>query len=497
MALLDLLQHQWMQQWRSVTWGRNLIANILLGLAGVYVGVTFLGLGWIYPQVVAEVAPSLDPLRLLNRHLLLAVLAVLVLRFFLQQPAGGNVWPYRALPIPTGRLAGHLQVVSGLSAFTLVPAVTLAAFGVSTVAPATDLGGTVGWGLGVLLAVVLTQGVNTLLRGAWDRHAGLVVGGAAVLVVGVGAGNVLGVGGLRAASAGLFGGLSAGRLLPLAGLGVATALTMIAAHRALRARLYDVVEGTADASGRRHVPSVGHSGTSAVTSLVLLGGKLLLRNKRPRQMFMNGLFLVGLLTMQMLVMLGPEGPWLFDAVFGLLVVGYFGYVYGGFCFKWHGTYFDGLLSRAVRARTLVQSEFLLLVGLFGSWAVLVLPGAAALQPDLLSPIGAFFLYNVGVVAPALLGVGVWGRRAVQLHQGAFFNYQGNTSSHFLGSAVVLLPVVALPFGVGLLIGPAPMLWSVAVLGLVGLAAAPIWTRGIGGLLQRQRHAMAAGFRDTE
>jgi hypothetical protein len=194
MALLDLLQHQWMQQWRSVTWGRNLISNILLGLAGVYVGVTFLGLGWIYPQVVAEVAPSLDPLRLLNRHLLLAVLAVLVLRFFLQQPAGGNVRPYRALPIPTGRLAGYLQVVSGLSAFTPIPAVTLAAFGGSTVAPATDLAGTVGWGLGVLLAVVLTQGVNTLLRGAWDRHAGLVVGGAAVLVVGVAAGNVLGVG---------------------------------------------------------------------------------------------------------------------------------------------------------------------------------------------------------------------------------------------------------------------------------------------------------------
>jgi hypothetical protein len=494
MALLYLLRHQWMQQWRSVTWGRNLIANILLGLAGVYVGVTFLGLGWIYPQVVAEVAPSLDPLHLLNRHLLLAVLAVLVLRFFLQQPAGGDVQSYLALPIPTGRLAGHLQVVSGLSAFTLVPAVTLAAFGVSTVAPATDLGGTGCWGLGVLLAVVLTQGVNTLLRVAWDRHAGLVVGAAAVLVVGVATGNVLGVGGLRAASAGLFGGLSAGRLLPLAGLGVATALTMIAAHRALRARLYDVVEGTADASVRRRVLSGGHSGMSAVTSLALLGGKLLLRNKRPRQMFMNGLFLVGLLTMQMLVMLGPEGPWLFDAVFGLLA-GYFGYVYGGFCFKWHGTYFDALLSRAVRAHTLVQSEFFLLVGLFGSWAVLVLPGAAALRPDLVAPIGAFFLYNVGVVAPALLGVGVWGRRAVQLHQGAFFNYQGNTSSHFIGSAVVLLPVVGLPFGVGFAIGPTPMLWCVTVLGLVGLATASLWTRWIGGLLQRHRHAMAAGFRN--
>jgi hypothetical protein len=128
--------------------------------------------------------------------------------------------------------------------------------------------------------------------------------------------------------------------------------------------------------------------------------------------------------------------------------------------------------------------------------VLLLPGAAAFRPGLIAPIGAFFLYNVGVVAPALLGVGVWGRRAVQLHQGAFFNYQGNTSSHFLGSAVVLLPVMGLPFGVGFAIGPTPMLWGVAGLGLLGLVAVPLWTRWIGELLQRRRHVMAAGFRNT-
>jgi hypothetical protein len=84
---------------------------------------------------------------------------------------------------------------------------------------------------------------------------------------------------------------------------------------------------------------------------------------------------------------------------------------------------------------------------------------------------------------------------VQLHQGALFNYQGNTSSHFLGSAVVLLPVMGLPFGLGLAIGPTPMLWGVAALGVMGLGAVPLWTRWIGGLLRRHRHAMAAGFRN--
>jgi hypothetical protein len=306
-----------------VTWGRNLIANILLGLAGVYVGVTFLGLGWIYPQVVAEVAPSLDPLHLLNRHLLLAVLAVLVLRFFLQQPTGGDVQSYLALPIPTGRLAGHLQVVSGLSAFTLIPVVTLATFGASTVAPATDLGGTGCWTLGVLLVVVLTQGANTLLRVAWERHAGLVVGGAAVLVVGVAAGNALGVGGLRAASAGLFGGLSAGRLLPLAGLGVATALTMIAAHRALRVRLYDVLERGGPAAGPAGAPLTllrGQWGTRPAVSFALLDAKLILRNRRPRQMMIVNLsawIMFGLILVE-----GDISPFN-QVLFGFILSGYY------------------------------------------------------------------------------------------------------------------------------------------------------------------------------
>jgi hypothetical protein len=35
----------------------------------------------------------------------------------------------------------------------------------------------------------------------------------------------------------------------------------------------------------------------------------------------------------------------------------------------------------------------------------------------------------------------------------------------------------------------------AGLGVLGLLAVPLWTRGLGRLLRGQRHAMATGFRD--
>jgi hypothetical protein len=70
MILLDAFRHQWYQRTRSPTWGRSVIGALFLLLAAGYFGILFVALGWLYPEIVAEVPPSREPLRLLNEFLL-------------------------------------------------------------------------------------------------------------------------------------------------------------------------------------------------------------------------------------------------------------------------------------------------------------------------------------------------------------------------------------------------------------------------------------------
>ena len=301
-----------------------------------------------------------------------------------------------------------------------------------------------------------------------------------------------GVGVLPAASAWLFGGLSAGEVMPLTVLGIATAGMAVAGHRALRERRYAVLERESSRVPSSVLPTRlldEQWGTHPVLSLALLNAKLILRNKRPRQMLGAGLPLLGLFGV---LFLTSKPPPMNVLLFSFLLSGYLGMTYGQFGVAWHGSHFDGLLARAVPSKRIVQAQIAVFVGLCAAPLVPLLPLIAVFTPTLLTSIGAFFLYNLGVTAPLLLGLGVWARKALTLNESTFFNYQGTSTYHFFA----VLPVMGFPMGLVAGLGLDATLLIVAGIGGLGIVTAPLWMRGIGALLRRQRHAMAAGFRET-
>ena len=490
MTLLDVLRHQWHQQTRSPTFGRSLIGGLLLLLAAAYFGSLFVAVGWFFPEIVAEVAPEQDPLRLLNEFLLYGAVGLVPMRFFLQRSAGSDVRPYLHLPLRRPRIVRILQVVSSLSLLNLLPVVVLASLWGSTVRPATSAVGAACWAVGALLLVATTQFLNGLLRAVWDRHAGFVLGAAGLLAVVVAGGYWTGGQLLQSASAWLFGGLAAGRIAPLLVLiGGATGMS-VAAHWALRGRLYSVLGDTEEGHTHAGAALRGRGrGWGRVASLALLDLKLILRNKRPRQMLGAGLLVIG--PFLLILLLGEKIPPMNEVIFGFLLSGYLGLTYTQFGYTWHGTHFDGFLARAVAPRLLVQAQFVTFVGLCMAPLMLIVPVIAAVRPQLLASLGSFFLYNAGVTAPVLLVLGTWSRTALNLDQSTFFNYQGTSSYHFL----MVLPIMGLPIGLVVGGGLSSTLLVAAGLGLLGLVTVPLWTRGVGRLLWRQRHAMASGFRD--
>lgn len=493
MFVLEALEHQWKRQWRSVTQVRSVLSSLLLLLVAVYFGLLFVGGGWVYPQIVVEVAPNQDPLRLLNAGLLYGAVGLLVARFFLQRSAGSAVRPYLALPLRRGQLVRTLQVTSALSLFNVLPLVLLAALWTSTVWPKASPLGAACWGIGVLLLVILTQSANSLLRAAWDRSAARVVGASAILAAATTGGELIGFWSLTAASAQLFGGLRAGHLLLLAGLGCATGVTVLAAHWALRTRLYAVWTNThTEAAVAPSVPELeGIEIQGRTASLVLLGVKLILRNKRPRQM----LGVAMPLNLGFLAFLAGQGtvdPY-FELLFSFVLSGFLALPYFQFGYAWHGRHFDALLIHTESSHTLVRAHFALFAGLCLCSIFAILPVVIWLVPGILDALAALFLYNLGVCGPFFLLLGTWNRSALALNQTTFFNYQGSSSLQALSIAVLM----GLPLGLFFGMGPQPTLWTLTGLGTLGLSTAPLWMSGLGWLLRRQRHAMAAGFRATD
>jgi hypothetical protein len=199
MTLLDALRHQWHRRTRSPTFGRSLIGGLFLLLGAAYFGVLFVAAGWFYPQVVAEVAPGRDPLRLLNEFLLYGAVGLVPARFFLQRSAGSDVRPYLNLPLRRAQVVRTMQVLSSLSLLNLLPLVVLASLWGSTVWPAASPSGAALWAVGALLLVATTQFLNSLLRAAWDRNAGFVLGGVSIVVLVGGISHAVGGSSLRVA----------------------------------------------------------------------------------------------------------------------------------------------------------------------------------------------------------------------------------------------------------------------------------------------------------
>jgi len=468
-------------------WGRNLIGGMLLVLATAYFGILFVVAGWFYPQVVVKVAPEQDPLRLLNQFLLYGAAGLVACRFFLQRSAGSDVRPYLNLPLQRAQLVRIMQVLSSLSLLNLIPILVLAALWGSTVVPEASALGAALWAVGALLLVAATQFLNSLLRAVWDRNAGFVLGVAGLLAVLVAGSNWTGGGMLRAASAWCFEGLAAERILPLIVLFAATGTLSVAAHRMLRHRLYSVLGDTEWTHVQAGAVLRGQGrGWGRVASLALLDLKLILRNKRPRQLLLAGIPVIGIFAYVFLS--GEPDP--FNAIlFTFLASGILALPYSRFGYAWHGRHFDALLVRT-SPRLLVRAQYLTFAGLCASSTAGVATLLVVLWPSLLLSLGAFALYHVGVTAPIQLGLGAWAREAIRLRETTMFNYQGTSTLDFVG----IFLVMGVPLILFFWIGRSAALTTIAGTGALGLTTAPLWTRALGRLLRGQRYAMAAGFR---
>lgn len=485
MTIFDVLRHWWIRWRRSTTFGRSPLTTVIVVLAVAYFGGWFAALGWFYPDVMAEVAPTRDPLRLLNEHLLSGAVGLVVARFFLQRVDPGAWRTLLCLPMRRTTLARAIQIASAASLLTLLPLLGLAALVASTVLPGTSPFEAVLWTAGVLLAVGITHFAHVWLRVAWLRRRWSIVLGVSAVVLGLVGGDLLGGTVVRDASAWLFGRTQRGHVGPLLVLAVGAVALGTASTTALRRYMYKEAGGASRGKQRRYVSlDVGRRG--GLWSVILLEGALIFRNRGPREQLLAGggvlVFFVYLVVRDSLSVFSVG---MAPFMLGLLLP----VTYGQFAFAWHGKHFDGLLSR-MSPRRLVQATLVVLMGLAVGPPVLAMPVVGWVDPFLAVPVVAFALYHAGVSVPVVVWAGVLGNRTWVNPEQSRFTVSGGSMR-----AVALMVLLGVPPVLLASLGGVPALLSgVAALGSLGLGTIPLWLPRLEVALRHRRHAMLRGFR---
>jgi hypothetical protein len=488
-----LLMHRWKQLVRSVDVAGKLGSGLLTVPAGSYFALVFLALGLLFPQIARDVAPERDPLALLNTYLFIGLGALGVARFFLQGLPTLNARPYLHLPVDRHRIVRFVLGSSLTSLFNIVPLLFLAPVFVRLVLPASSWFGAAAWAAGVVGALLVTHFLNIILhallthrtRHFWSTTAG--IGALAALD------QLSGARLLQQTSGVLFGELAAGGFAGAAGMTVTVGLLAASARtaaRLMRRTLLRPDSGHRAGWARGLLRANFEAERPDAVNLALLELKLLLRNKRPRQLLLFGAFF----AMVYVPLFFTDEAFVSDpfvaSICCFLVTLALPSNAGQLMFSWNSSHFDGMMARRHSFRDIVAGKLLTLHVLTVVSIIFVFPLVLWFTPNLFSLLCAYFLFALGLGCPLLLFFALWNKKPVEMGRGTFFNYEGISFLHLL----MMVPLFGLPMLPLVFMKSTPAFLLIGTVGLLGVASFTGWTTLFARLLKHRKYPMAAGFR---
>ncbi|QXD16390.1 hypothetical protein GQ464_005420 [Rhodocaloribacter litoris] len=491
-----LTRNQWRIFLRSLRARQNLFVWSVFGIMGLYLGLTLITLGLYFERFAGLLAPSGDPVTVVNTYLLPVFIGLFGLRFLFQQTPALRFQPYLHLPIERARLVRFFQATSLLSLHNVYPLLFFVPFWSRHVAGHYPAGGAAAWLLGVLLALAASNFANLLVRSVLTRHEGRFLLGFGVLLSLIYLDELLGTRYVQVFSAYLFGGLLAGETTVLLLVTALPVWMVLASNLMLLQRLHGGLylprSGTAVPARRtRRLPLLERAGLTG--RLILLELRLIWRNRRPRHYLLLSLLFSTLYLVFLLANPSPGGDVILGGIIGLFASGGFVLNHGQLMFSWESSHFDGLLVRPLPARALIRAKLLLLQASCLLLFVASLPLFLWLKPALVKLHLAFLFYNAGITTVLVMLLALRNRQPVDLaRSGAFFNYEGFSTAHWLWFFPTALPPSIALFA--LRDTPDTGLLLLGGLGLIGLLATPLWISYFASRFEQCRLRMAEGFR---
>ncbi len=491
MIFKHFINHQIKESLRSSIWQKQLVLNIIIGIFMLIMLAYLVFLGLFIDKIIAGMFPEKDPVIVFNGMILYYLAIELIVRFFMQSLPVLNIESYLQLPIKKSSIVHY---VAGKSIFSLgnyLSWLVFIPFGIKVIGSVHGPGPAMAWILAMILLVFSNNFLATYIKRQLV-HKPQVVGFIALGLIAVFVLEKLDVFSLSLLSSNFLGSIieSPYKLLLIVGVLI---FFYAVNFRFLQSRLYpdEIIlkkKNRKDQLGEiAYLKKIGLTG-----ELISLELRLLWRHKRTRSIF----FLAPIFLLYGF-MFYPEKDYDSTSIF-LIFVGIFmtaGMMlnYTNYCFGYESNYFDSILSRYTDFKQYLRVKYIIAVSIASICYVLTIPYALfGKQIFLINT--AVFLYNIGFLSFALLFVGTYSAKRLDLSKSASFNYQGLGASHWLSQLpAFLIPIlIFLPFkylGVPLI--------GHLLIGLLGLSGILLYKTLLNVLTKqfmKRRHEMAKGFR---
>lgn len=485
----QLLKHYYKEKTRNPVWANSLWIRILIIFLMLYFGLNFLVVGIFFPEIVGEVHPTLDPLKLLNSFIIFYILIDLGVRLFFQEFPELKIQHYLLLPIKRSSLYRFLMIRSTLTFFTLYPLFILIPAYIRLALPDFGvLGGSL-WLLGMLLLIPANTFTAFYLKRQFGRKTIIPVIFIAVAVL-LGVLTIYEILPLDVFSEFLFyhiGSLFFPILLPMGYFLLATWLI----YKNLSDTAY--FETPADVPGRRSRQRFSFlKKYGMIGELIRMDLRLIFRNKRPRvQIIMVLLFL--LYGFFFYTQDSYQNPLIY-LFWGIYFTGIVGISYAQLLLSWESSYFEFLSLRNFNMEFYFKSKYIFYAVTSFLTYLLTLP-YAFFDAEIALVNTVCLLLNLGLSFPILIYFSSYNSKPIDLGKGAFFNTEGSNVKQF----IVVIPILLGPL---LVFSPFYLFgWEytgyavLAGLGIVGILASPYILKAAENLHNEKKYKLVESYRN--
>jgi hypothetical protein len=383
------------------------------------------------------------PFETFNSVILFYFLGDLLIRCFLQPLPSIQLTPYLRFKIRHSSILTYLLYRSLWNFFNIVPLLVVVPFAIKIIHPNFGSFHSVIYLFGFFLVVLLNNYTATLINYLSRKNALYLV------IPFVMAGAIMGLQSLGIPVK--LWSVSFGRMLmqgnPMLFVLVIFLLTAIylSIYKILSKNFYfDEINAKNSANSSKRFIWMDvfnqYGETGAYFSLEL---KLLLRNKRPRQMMV----MFPLMVVYLLFIVFKDGHNRPDSVITMMFISMAmaagSSIYGQFMFSWESIYFDGIMARKNNFVNYVKSKYYLLVSMA---TIVFIPLIIFFCiKHLFDPIllVSFFLFTLGPLSFIIIFFGTFNDGKIDLNQSSFFNYQGVKGNQFILTLVLML----MPLGI--------------------------------------------------
>ena len=486
-----LLTLEWKAFFRSASLGKSLSLKILMGFLALYFITIFLlgGIG-LYP-LIDKYFPGEEPIVVVNRYVLLWLLAELTVRFFLQSLPVLNIKPLLALPVVKREVVKFVLFKSIFSFFNLLPLLVIIPFGIYNLYKSSFSEiGIFAWMCAMTGFTLSVNFANFIIKKKFTDDLRTLF----PLVIVVIFLAILDY--LNVFEISLFVSQALDLVIPYPWLSIFPILLFAALFvwnkYRLESKFYldaELQEKQKSADTKEFLWTRKFGDLAPYIQQDL---KMIWRNKRPKTAVYMSLLLLGYGLLFYPNETYNEIPVFFIFV-GIFMTGIFMINFGQFIPSWDAGYYPLIMSQNIPFTRYLTAKA-------GLITVSVIALTILATPYLYFGWKIFFLnivcaiYNIGVNIPMLLYAGSFNRKRIDLDKSPFMNYQGTGAAQWLvGLPLLFFPVIifwifnkfiSFEAGVAVIFG----------LGLIGLFLRTQIIKFIAVLYKKNKYAMIEGFK---